>query len=231
MTELDLVARELEGQPPGAVLAWAARRFAPRVVFATGFGLEGCVLVDLIGRNGLPIDVFTLDTGVLFHETYELWRELEARTGVTIRAVRPERTIDEQASDLGPELWKRDPDRCCELRKVLPLRAALAGQEAWITAIRRDQTPERATARVVERDERFGLMKVNPLVAWSAADVGRYLRENGVPTSPLFERGYASVGCEPCTTPCRPGEDPRAGRWRGQGKTECGIHRRLKKNS
>ncbi len=122
-------------------------------------------------------------------------------------------------------MWERDPDRCCELRKVLPLRAALEGAEAWISALRRDQTPERANAALVGLDEKFGLVKINPLVEWTSRDVWDYVREHDVPFNPLHEQGYPSIGCMPCTSPMRPGEDPRAGRWRGSTKTECGIHK------
>ena len=121
-------------------------------------------------------------------------------------------------------LVRRAPDRCCELRKVQPLRAELAGWDAWVTAIRRDQTPDRAGARVVEHDRRFGLIKVNPLVAWTHRDVWRHLAAHDVPYNPLHDRGYPSIGCRPCTGPVADGEDPRAGRWRGRGKNECGLH-------
>jgi phosphoadenosine phosphosulfate reductase len=218
--------RTLEGRSPEEILAWAARRFAPRLTFATGFGIEGCVVIDMVGRLRLPVDLFTLDTGLLFPETYALWRRLEARYGLKIRAVRPDHTVEEQARLLGDRLWERDPDRCCALRKVAPLRRALSGFDAWITAIRRDQTADRAEAAVVERDHRFGLVKVNPLVAWTGADVADYVRENDVPVNPLHEQGYPSIGCSPCTTRVLPGEDPRAGRWRGRVKTECGLHSR-----
>ena len=224
--EIGEAARRLAGATPLEVLRWAAGRFAPRLSFATGFGPEGCVLIDLIGRHALPVDLFTLDTGLLFVETRQLWRRLEARYGITIRAVRPELSLDAQSALHGDALWGREPDRCCELRKVRPLRAALAGQEAWIAAIRRDQTPARAAAQVVEADSTFGLVKVSPLLAWSSADVWTHLRQHHVPTSELHARGYPSVGCWPCTSPVAAGEDPRAGRWRGQGKTECGLHLR-----
>src|SRR5262245_16072691 len=140
------------------VLRRALDELGPRITFATGFGAEGCVLIDVIGTHKLPIDIFTLDTGVLFPETYELWKRLESHYGITIRSVAPVQTID--------RLWERDPDRCCDLRKVQPLRRELAGFTAWITAIRRDQTPERANAQVIENDPKFGLVKINPLVAW-----------------------------------------------------------------
>ena len=182
------------------------------------------MLIDLIARASLPIDLFTLDTGLLFPETYALWRRLEDRYGVTISAVRPEHTVDQQAARRGPELWGSEPDRCCELRKMQPLRRTLDDFDAWITAIRRDQTPDRADAPVVGWDGRFGLVKVNPLVRWTFDDVRAYVREHDVPYNPLHDQGYPSIGCLPCTTPVAPGEDPRAGRWRGNEKKECGLH-------
>jgi len=213
--EIAAAARALEGEPPVAVLRWASRH-VPRLAFATGFGAEGCVIVDLIAREHLPIDIFTLDTGVLFPETYALWRALEATYGITIRGVTPEHAID--------RLWETDADRCCDLRKVQPLRRALAGFGGWVTAIRRDQTPERATAAIVEADHKFGLLKINPLVAWTHDDVWGHLYANNVPTNALHERGYPSIGCQPCTSPVVPGENLRAGRWRGAAKKECGLH-------
>ncbi len=222
--EIAAAAAALEGRPPGEILAWAADRFAPRVTLATSFGPEGCVLVDLIARRRLPIDVFTLDTGLLFPETRALWRRLEERYGLTIRGVRPAQTVEEQAARHGDRLWEREPDRCCGLRKVAPLREALAGFDAWVSAIRRDQTPERARTRAVEADLRFGLVKVNPLAGWTAEQVWAYVRAHDVPTNPLHQRGYPSIGCVPCTTPVAPGEDARAGRWRGRAKKECGLH-------
>jgi phosphoadenylyl-sulfate reductase (thioredoxin) len=224
--DIPQAAWQLEGRPPAEALAWAAERFAPRVAFATGFGAEGCLVIDLIARHGLPIEVFTLDTGLLFPETYALWRRLEEHYRLTIRAVRPAHTVPEQAATHGERLWQRDPDRCCALRKVEPLREALGGLEAWISAVRREQTADRASAQVVEWDGRFGLVKVNPLVAWTHEEVWSYLRAHRVPVSPLHARGYPSVGCEPCTSPVRPHEDPRAGRWRERAKTECGLHAR-----
>jgi phosphoadenylyl-sulfate reductase (thioredoxin) len=215
MLELPTIARALEDESPERILAWAAEHL-PRLTFATGFGPEGCVIIDLIAREGLKIDLFTLDTGVLFPETYALWRQLEARYGVTIRAVR--------AADPTPELWKRDADACCEQRKVRPLREALTGFDAWITAIRRDQTPERARAQVLEHDAKFGLVKVNPLLRWTHDQVWAHIYQHDVPTNALHERGYPSIGCAPCTSAIVPGENLRAGRWRGAAKKECGLH-------
>jgi phosphoadenosine phosphosulfate reductase len=218
--------RRLEGHTPEEILAFAADRYGPRAGFATGFGPEGCVLIDLIGRHRLPIRIFTLDTGLLFPETHTLWRRLEERYGLEIEAVRPVLSVEQQARLHGERLWERDPDRCCALRKVEPLRAALSGLDAWITAIRRDQTAGRADAQVVERDRRFGLVKVNPLVSWTAQDVWEHLWTNDVPFNLLHVQGYPSIGCAPCTSPVARGENPRNGRWRRFAKTECGLHGR-----
>ena len=225
-TDFTHAADELEHLSPEQILVWASQRF-PRVSFATGFGAEGGVLIDMAARHGLPIDLFTLDTGLLFPETYDLWRRLEQRYAVTIRAVRPAQTVDEQAAAHGDRLWARDPDRCCALRKVAPLAEALRGYDAWITAIRRDQTPTRATARHVEWDGKNALVKVNPLLRWSADDVWGYVKAHDVPYNALYDASYGSIGCAPCTTPVGPGEDPRAGRWRTREKNECGLHIKL----
>ena len=219
-TELAALAASLEGRRPEEILAAAAARHPGRIALACSFGAEDCLLVELVGRERLAVELFTIDTGVLFPETYDLWRRLEARTGLTIRAVRGVLP----PPDTQPPPWEVDADACCDLRKVQPLRATLASLGAWVTGIRRDQTPERANARVVEWDTRFGLEKVNPLAAWTSDQVWAFLKSEGVPFNPLHERGYHSIGCAPCTSPIGPGEDPRAGRWRGSQKKECGLH-------
>ena len=205
-------------------LTWAVQRYGDGLTFATGFGPEGCVLIDVIGRHGLPIDIFTLDTGLLFPETRALWKRLEDRYELTIRGTRPSQSVDEQTQTHGDKLWERAPNRCCELRKVIPLKAELARADAWVTAIRRDQTPERSNALVVEWDEKFEMPKINPLVRWTKEDVRAYIHTHDVPYNPLHDKGYPSIGCLPCTTPIAIGEDERAGRWRGIAKTECGLH-------
>ena len=220
-SDLPALAAALEGHPPEEILAAAVRRFPGRIALACSFGAEDCVLVDVIARHRLPVEVFTLDTGFLFPETQLLWARLEARYGLRIVAAPAELPSLDRT---GPAPWEEDPDACCHARKVVPLRAKLATLGAWVTGIRRDQTPDRATAKVVEWDARFGLAKVNPLAAWTAADVADHARRLEVPQNPLHERGYLSVGCAPCTSPVNPGEDPRAGRWRGREKTECGLH-------
>jgi phosphoadenosine phosphosulfate reductase len=231
---LPALAEALEGKPPAEILAAVAPLFPGRIALANSFGAEDCVLVDVVARARLPVDVFTLDTGFLFAETYALWTRLEERYGIPIRAVRPQLqpAVDGPPAPvtqppLGraqPPPWEQDPDACCAARKVEPLRRTLGALGAWVTGIRRDQTPDRANAQVVEWDARFGLVKVNPLAAWTAADVASHVRAFDVPTNPLHAAGYQSIGCAPCTTPVKPGEDPRAGRWRGREKTECGLH-------
>jgi len=219
--ELAALAETLEGRAPAEILAAAAARHPGRIALACSFGAEDCLLVDAIARAGLAVEVFTLDTGYLFPETYALWRELEGRYGLSIRAERAALPVPEPAAT---PPWEADPDACCEARKVIPLRAALSRLGAWVTGIRREQTPDRAGARVIEWDARFGLEKVNPLAAWTHEQLWAELRRFDVPVNALHQRGYASIGCAPCTTPVRPGEDPRAGRWRGRAKTECGLH-------
>jgi phosphoadenylyl-sulfate reductase (thioredoxin) len=220
-------AEQLETASPTEILGWAADQFAPRLVFATSLGIEDCIVTDLIARARLPIALFTLDTGLLFPESYALWTRIQDRYGISIKAVKPAHTVEEQARREGPALWEREPDRCCDLRKMQPLQAVLAGYDAWITAIRRDQTPERATAPAVGWDGRFGLVKINPLVRWTSAEVRAYVTEHQVPYNPLHDQNYPSIGCMPCTSQVLPGEDPRSGRWRGKEKTECGLHLRI----
>lgn len=219
--ELRTLAAELEGSSPSQIMAAAAARHPGRIALACSFGAEDCLLVDAIGRSQLPIAIFTLDTGYLFPETYALWKELEGRYGITIRPA-PGGAPKAETAETPP--WEVDADACCHARKVVPLRAQLSTLGAWVTGIRRDQTPERAGARVIEWDARFGLEKANPLAAWTSDQVWDYLRREGVPVNPLHARGYPSIGCEPCTSPVVPGEDPRAGRWRGTAKKECGLH-------
>lgn len=222
--DLQGFALELENASALETLKWATNRYGERLTFATGFGPEGCVMIDLIGRHDLPIDIFTLDTGLLFPETRTLWKQLEDRYGLTIRGIEPVQSVDEQARVHGDTLWEHEPDHCCQLRKVVPLSSELSKVDAWITAIRREQSQERANALVVEWDRKFEIAKINPLVRWTARDVWSHLKSHDVPYNPLHDRGFPSIGCQPCTTEVKQGEDERAGRWRGFVKTECGLH-------
>lgn len=222
--ELELISNPLELESAEAVLRWALREFGPDVALATGFGAEGCVLIRMLSEIDRNARIFYLDTDLLFPETYELIGVLEARYGVCFEQRTSRLSLTAQADRYGERLWERDPDVCCRLRKVEPLREILSGLRAWITAIRRDQTQARTGARVVERDRKFDLIKINPLAAWSSRDVWRYIKEHDVPYNPLYDLGYNSIGCQPCTTLVQIGENDRAGRWRGIAKTECGLH-------
>ncbi len=221
---LTAVARELEAQGPTAVLRWAIETYGDGLAVATGFGPEGIVNLRLVSQIDAAVHVFFIETGLLFPETYALRRQLQARLGLTITAVYPELDPAQQAAQYGPDLWRDNPDLCCFLRKVAPLRRHLAGKKAWVTGIRRDQTPARAGAQVVAWDEVNGLVKINPLANWTSAQVWEHIRQHDLPVNPLHRQGYPSIGCRPCTRAVRPGEDPRAGRWAGFVKTECGLH-------
>jgi phosphoadenosine phosphosulfate reductase len=229
-TEKDwtVVANEFEAASPEAVLRWAIEEFSPEVALATGFGAEGCVLVAMLSAirpaTGAGMRIFYLDTDLLFPETYALRDQLEARYGVHFERRATTLSIRDQAAKYGERLWEREPDLCCRLRKVEPLREMLKGMRAWVTAVRRDQSPARAHVSIVERDEKFGLIKINPLANWSSHDVWNYITKHDVPYNTLHDQGYPSIGCTPCTTPVQIGEMLRAGRWRGTGKIECGIH-------
>jgi phosphoadenosine phosphosulfate reductase len=226
LTEEDLcsLSAEFEGEPPEKVLRWAVEMFGPEVALATGFGAEGCALVSMLAGINRRARIFYLDTDLLFPETYALRDALEARYGVSFERYSAGFSLAEQSARHGERLWESRPDECCRMRKVEPLKAALDGLQAWITAIRRDQSPARRNACVIERDKKFGLIKINPLALWTTSDVWNYLIEHDVPYNPLHDLGYTSIGCSPCTTPVKIGEDPRAGRWRGSMKTECGLH-------
>jgi phosphoadenosine phosphosulfate reductase len=224
--DLQGISNEFETASPEDVLRWAIDEFAPDVALATGFGVEGCVLVSMLSVISPASPIFYLDTDLLFPETYTLRDQLEARYGVHFERRATILSVSDQAVQYGERLWERDPDLCCRLRKVEPLREMLKELRAWVTAIRRDQSPVRANIGVVEWDDKFGLVKINPLARWSARDVWNYVAKHDVPYNPLHDLGYPSIGCVPCTTPVQIGEVSRAGRWRGTFKSECGIHER-----
>ncbi|MGG1597637.1 phosphoadenylyl-sulfate reductase [Paenibacillus naphthalenovorans] len=217
-------AEEYENKSPEELLAFAVERF-PNITLACSFGAEDVVLVDLLQKISPKTDIFYLDTNVHFKETYETRDRLQQRYGVEFVQVLPKLTLEEQAQQYGEELWKNDPTQCCNIRKVDPLTDILKNYDAWITGIRRDQAPTRANAKKVEYDVKFGLVKFNPLASWTSEDVWNYIRNNNIIYNPLHDRNYPSIGCEHCTRPVAPGEDPRAGRWAGFEKTECGLHK------
>lgn len=213
-----------ESWKPEAILAWAFSTYGDKVALATGMGIEGMALLDMARRINPGVKIFTGDTEFLFPETYDLIERVEARYGLKIERLYSELTPRAQASEYGEALWASDPDQCCNLRKVEPLRRKLATLDAWVTAIRRDQTSARAAIRKVDWDAKFDLVKISPLADWTREKVWSYVLENDVPYNPLHDRNYPSIGCTHCTRAVLPGEDQRAGRWAGSGKFECGLH-------
>ncbi|MGY1737184.1 phosphoadenylyl-sulfate reductase [Geodermatophilus sp. SYSU D00684] len=205
-----------------AVLRWAGETFGDD--FAITSSMADGLLAHLASRAAPGVNVVFLDTGYHFAETIGTRDWISSVLPITLVNVTPPQTVAEQDAEHGPALHDRDPDLCCSLRKVQPLATALAGYAAWGSGVRRDEAATRAGTRVVDWDAKRGMVKVNPLAAWTQDDVDAYIAEHRVPVNPLQEIGYASIGCAPCTRPVAPGEDPRAGRWAGRGKTECGLH-------
>ena len=213
------------GASPQDVLTWAGEQFSPDLSLACSFGgASGMVLLDMVSTLGLDLEVFYLDTDLLFPESYALRDEAVRRYGIEPVAYRSRLSLDQQASEHGAELWRTDPDRCCYLRKVAPNEQALKGKLAWITGIRRDQAGTRAAIEPVQWDDTFGLVKVCPLASWTESQIWDYVRLHDVRVNELHGRGYPSIGCMPCTRPVLPGESLRAGRWSGSAKSECGLH-------
>jgi phosphoadenosine phosphosulfate reductase len=210
---------ELEGAPPLEVLRWAVDRFSPR--FAITASMQDTVLLHMISRIDREVPVVFLDTGYHFAETIGTADAAEMVYGLnSLLRIRPKLTVEQQDEAFGAKLYERDPDACCRMRKVRPLETAMREYDAWASGLRRDESDSRAAARLVEWDERKGKVKINPLVAWSQAQIDDYIAANGVLVNPLLSEGYGSVGCAPCT---RPGSG-RDGRWAGQSKIECGLH-------
>jgi phosphoadenosine phosphosulfate reductase len=210
---------DVEGLSAQEVLEVAVQRYHPNLAVACSFQKEASVIMDMLVRIEPSVHFFTLDTGVLFPETYATWRRVEEHYG--IKVVRKAGiSLAEQAERYGARLWEREPDACCELRKVTPLREILDGEDAWVTGLRRDQSPARASTPKLALDNKHGLWKVNPLADWTEAKVWSYLLNNDVPYHPLHDRGYPSIGCTHCTRPA----EGRHGRWAGTDKIECGLH-------
>ncbi len=225
---LKTINQGLEGKSPQEILDYAFTHYSPKIILACSFGAEDVVLLDMMLRINPNAELFYLDTDFLFPETYEVRDRIIAKYGLKANQVlqmKSDLTPEEQAKQYGNALWSRDPDQCCGLRKVEPLGRILKNYSAWITGIRRDQSPTRANAGLIEWDQKFQLVKVNPLAAWSVEQVWAYIYRHDVPYNILHERHYPSVGCTHCTAPVMPGDDPRSGRWKNFVKTECGLHR------
>jgi phosphoadenosine phosphosulfate reductase len=223
MEQLALSAgRDLEGASAQDVLRWAVDTFEDRFAIASSMG-DG-LLAHLASSVAPGVHVVFLDTGYHFAETIGTRDAVAQVYDVDVRTVLPLLTVEQQDAEHGAELWRRDPDRCCAMRKVEPLERALAPYDAWASGIRRDEAVTRSRTGVVEWDARRGKVKVNPIAAWTQDDVDAYVTQHGVLVNPLAYDGYPSIGCAPCTRRVAPGEDPRAGRWSGAQKTECGLH-------
>lgn len=215
-------AAELEGASAAEALAWTDRHFGDSYIVASN--MQDAVLIDLAAKTRPGVPVLFLDTGYHFAETIGTRDAVESVYNVTVLNVTAEHSVSEQDRLLGKDLFARDPGECCRLRKVVPLRKTLSGYSAWVTGIRRVESPTRANAPLVSFDEAFGLVKINPLVFWTDDDMQNYVNANGVLVNPLVEEGYPSIGCAPCTAKPADGSDPRSGRWQGLNRTECGLH-------
>jgi phosphoadenosine phosphosulfate reductase len=214
--------RELETATPQEILHWAAATFGDRFCVLSSMG--DAVVASLAAQAKPGVDVVFLDTGYHFAETIGTREAVAATYDVNVISVAPGQTVAEQDASYGKDLFARDPDKCCALRKVAPMEAALVNYDAWATGLRRDESPTRAGTPVVQWDARRRKVKVNPIARWTQADVDSYVAENNILVNPLVDDGYLSIGCWPCTAKVEPGADPRSGRWSGRSKTECGIN-------
>jgi phosphoadenosine phosphosulfate reductase len=214
--------RELEGASALEILGWADEQFASS--WAVASSMADAVVPSLAAKVHPGIDVLFLDTGYHFAETIGTRDAVAATLPVNVRTLTAKQSVEQQDVSFGARLYERNPDQCCALRKVMPLRAALKGYTAWASGLRRDEAASRADVRVIEWDEQRSMVKINPIAAWTQDEVDRYIADNGILVNPLLFDGYGSIGCWPCTRRLKPGEDARAGRWSGTGKVECGIH-------
>lgn len=227
--ELRALNERFRAQSTDRVLAWAWERFGARAAIGTSFQGAGLVIIHMSRMYDLNFPVFTLDTGLLFPETLELKKRLEDYFDFAIESLHPDLTVEQQEEVQGPALWNREPDLCCTIRKVFPLREKLSELDCWITGLRRQQSDARSSVGVLELytfDESAGqdIAKLNPLAGWTRDAVWDYIRTHKIPYNPLHDRGYRSIGCLPCTAATGKGANERAGRWTGFNKVECGIH-------
>jgi phosphoadenosine phosphosulfate reductase len=222
--QIDLANRCLHQSTPLEVLRWAVDTFQDRLTMATAFGAEGCCIIHMLAEIDPRVRIFNLETGYQFTETLELCDRIRERYGIDVELIKPEMTVQEYEEEHGGPLYIIRPDQCCYDRKIVPLRRAIVGYEAWISAIRSDQTMHRAQAGIVQWDAKFNLVKINPLLNWTKKEVWAFILKHDVPYNPLHDQGYPSIGCWPCTQAVRNGGDERSGRWAGTAKKECGLH-------
>jgi phosphoadenosine phosphosulfate reductase len=225
--DLDELNRSFEGAQPEEILAWAVETFGADIAASSSFQTQGVPLLHMISRVKPDLPIVFLDTGYHFPETLAFRDQLVQEWGLSLRVVRAALSRDEFVGQYGYDLYRRDPDLCCHVNKVEPMQRALAGLRAWISGIRRDQSPARANIQILELMSN-GVMRVQPMAPWTRQDVWRYIHHHHLPEHPLLARGYLSIGCAPCTRPVYSGGDERAGRWVGQEKTECGLHTLLR---
>lgn len=224
--ELTAASAQLESAEPKEVIRWAAERFGDKLTMATAFGPEGCLILHWIAEVAPSTYVFNLETGYQFPEMLELRDRIAARYGLEVAYEHPEMTVADYERLHGGPLYRTDPGRCCSDRKLAVIRRVLGRFEAWMSGIRRDQSPDRAASPIVGWDAKFGVVKISPLANWTKAKVWDAILKFGVPYNPLHDKGFVSIGCAPCTRAVVAGEDERAGRWSGTAKTECGLHSR-----
>jgi len=224
--ELAEASRRLESASPAEIIAWAVERFGDRLTMATAFGPEGCLILHWLAAIAPQTYVFNLETGYQFPETLALRDRIAARYGLEVALERPDTTVAEYERQHGGPLYRTAADRCCGDRKLAVIRRVLGRFEAWMSGIRRDQSPDRAASPIVGWDGKFGVVKISPLANWTKARVWETIVREDVPYNPLHDKGYVSIGCAPCTRAVSDGEDERAGRWSGTAKTECGLHSR-----
>jgi phosphoadenosine phosphosulfate reductase len=224
LEELKRHSDALEDASPEEIIAWAVKNYFPRLTMATAFGPEGCLIISMIAKIDPRVYVFNLDTGYQFKETLELRDRICERYGVAVDFQQSEESVAEYEARNGGPVYKTNPDKCCAERKVAVLHRAVRGFRAWMSGIRRDQSPHRANAPIVGWDKKFGLVKISPLAKWTKGDVWKRILDENIPYNPLHDQGYPSIGCWPCTRAVLFGEDERAGRWSGSAKTECGLH-------
>ncbi|KGA97077.1 phosphoadenosine phosphosulfate reductase [Alkalihalobacillus alcalophilus ATCC 27647 = CGMCC 1.3604] len=223
--DYDTLNKSLERKDSLDILKWAYSEFGDEIVYSCSFGVEGMVLIDLISKVNKEAKIIFLDTDFHFKETYELIDKVKARyPTLKINLIKPNLTPEEQAEQYGEKLWKVNPDQCCQLRKMIPLENQLSQHRAWISGLRREQSPTRANTEFVNKDNRFKSIKICPLIHWTEEEIWMYVKLHQLPYNDLHDRNYPSIGCEYCTKPVKEGEDPRSGRWADSGKTECGLH-------
>lgn len=224
--DLDRLNNRFEEAGHTEVLKWGFETFGRDMVLGTGFGPSGVFLIDQLHKLEIDIPIFYLDTQLLFDSTYELREVLEQKYGINITQVSTDLSVKDQAQKYGEKLWKTNPNRCCYIRKVLPLRHYLSDKKAWITGVRRSQSESRKKTRIIEWDPENEVVKINPLVKWKGNEIWDQIHRLELPYNPMHDEGYPSIGCIPCTNPVYVSKesDDRKGRWDGRDKTECGIH-------